>query len=95
MMEERGEKASHPPRCRLLVACWGCIMEKGGFRAGERMVGWSRGREGEGQEKLSLVFGWAGRGEDTGEDMLASPLFSQPAFAVSLISSVPLFAAGI
>lgn len=77
-----------PPPCRLL----GLQLAE---RAGERMVGWSTGREGDGQERLSLLSSWAGRGGDIGEDILVSLLFSQPAFAISLISSVPLFAAGI
>lgn len=66
-----------------------------GEGVGERMVGWSTGREGEGQERLPVLSGWAGRGGDTGEDMLGSPRFSEPTFGVSLISSIPLFAAGI
>lgn len=75
-----------PPPCRLLgLQHW---------RKGWGEDGGVEHRDG-GQERLSLLSVWAGRGGDTGEDVLASPLFSQPAFALSLISSVPLFAVGI
>jgi len=69
-------------------------MEKGLGEDDEVEQREGRRRTGE-WERLSLLSGWAARGGDPGEDMLASPLFSQPSFAMSLISSFPLFAAGI
>lgn len=87
VMEERGKMPPIPPPCCLLGL-------RHGERARERMVDWHTGRK-EGHERLSLLSVWAGRGGDMGEDMLYPPLFSQPAFALSLISSVLLFAVGI
>lgn len=85
----RGEKCLP---CPLFVTCWGCSVNNGLGR------GWWDGAWGgkkKDKNRVCLLSVRAGRGEYTGEDMLMSPLFSQPAFAVSLISSVPLFAAGI
>lgn len=87
VMEERGKMPPIPPPCCLLGL-------RHGERAGERMVDWPQGRKKD-MRGFVLLSVWAGRGGDMGEDMLCPPLFSQPAFAMSLISSVLLFAVGI